>query len=106
MMHANASPSPDDDVVYTHQLAMVITHIMVKINKKATTMGASFGQQYILQKGLKIFGKCGEVAASKEMDQLHQHNCFTPINVKKLMPTKKKKAMEALMFLIKKGQVS
>ena len=43
--------------------------------------GASFGQQYILQKVLKKFGDHGSKSAAKEIDQLHQQNCFNPIDV-------------------------
>ena len=64
--------------------------------------GASFAQQYILKKGLKVFGKRGHEASKKELDQLHRRNCFTPISVAKLLQTKRKKAMEALLFLTEK----
>ncbi len=65
----------------------------------ARAQGASFAQQHILQKGLKKYGDRGSAAATKELDQLHQQNCFTPIDVAALSPEEKRKAMEALMFL-------
>ena len=49
-----------------------------------------------------MFGEHGHEAATKEMDQLHQQNCFTPISVKDMMPTERRKAMLALMFLTEK----
>jgi hypothetical protein len=54
---------------------------MSDINSRATTQGANFTQQYIVQRGLKKFGQCGANAATKEMDQLHQRICFTLIDV-------------------------
>ena len=68
-----------------------------KINKKAC-----FGPQYMLQKGLKMFGDKGYNAAKTEIGQLHDRVCFRPLNVSKLTPTEKSQAMEALMFLTEK----
>ena len=53
-------------------------------------------------KGLKVFGEHGHEAATKEMDQLHRRNCFTPISVKDMTSTERRKAMGALMFLTEK----
>ena len=69
-------------------------------------MGASYLQQYILQKGLKVFQEAGEEAATKEMDQLHKRNCFTPVSIKEMTDQEKKKAMEAVMFLAEKRDES
>ena len=66
-------------------------------------LGASFGQQYILQTGLKVFGKEGRDAASKEIDQLHQRSCFQPIEVASLTKEERRKAQDAIMFLTEKG---
>ena len=98
-------PNPKEYVEYTPQLAMVIYHVMSDINNKTMTKGASFGQQYILHKGLKKFGDRGSKAAAKEMDRLHQR-IFTPIDVAELTPQEKRKSMEALMFLNKKRDKS
>ena len=54
---------------------------MADLNERITLEGVSFGQQYILQKGLKVFGKRASAASMKELDQLHKRNCFTPISV-------------------------
>jgi hypothetical protein len=43
-----------------------------------------------------------EEAASEELNQLHKRNCFNPIDVSTLTKTKKKKAMESLLFLTEK----
>ena len=57
---------------YNPQLAMVIACYMTNINAKVTAQGATFSQQYILQKGLKKFEQRGTQAAFKELDQLHR----------------------------------
>ena len=61
--------------------------------------GHQFGQQYIVQKGRKKFGKKGKHASLKELRQLNDHVCFEPISINSMSPNEKKKAQEALMFL-------
>jgi hypothetical protein len=51
------------------------------LNSKITIQGASFAQQYLIQKGLKVFGEEGRKALLKEMDQLHRRNYFTPRSI-------------------------
>ena len=51
---------------------------------------------------MKKFGEDGAQAATKELDQLHQRNCFSPVDVSAMTPSEKKKAQEALMFLTEK----
>src|SRR4029078_8048442 len=91
---------------YNPQLAMVIARCMADINAKVMVQGASYGQQYILQKGLKKFKERGSKAAIKELDQLHKQNCFTPVDVSSLTAPEKRKAQEALMFLTEKRDQS
>jgi hypothetical protein len=64
--------------------------------------GASFPQQYMLQKRLKVFGNKGHEALMKEIDQLHKRTCFAPLKVKEMKPSERKKAQMALMFLTEK----
>jgi hypothetical protein len=72
------------------------------LNSKVTIQGASFAQQYLIQKGLKVFGHEGRKASMKEMDQLHRWNCFTPITIADLTPIERRRAQQALMFLTEK----
>ena len=95
-------PNPQEDVKYALMHAMLIARVIDDINSKVLIQGTSFVQQYILQKGLKVFGDQGREASTKEMDQLHRQSCFTPISIKEMMPEEHKKAMEALMFLMEK----
>jgi hypothetical protein len=103
---AGVHPNPDEDRWYTPQMAMVIARIMTDMNSKATMQGASFAQQYIVQRGLKKFGESGALAATKEMDQLHRRNCFTPIDVATMTDEERRKSVDALMFLGQKRDKS
>ena len=47
---------------------------MHELNDRAMQKGECFGQQYIVQKGLKKFGKKGKNAITKELQQLHAKN--------------------------------
>ena len=91
-------PKPKEEVGYTPQLAMVIARVMSNIKNKTMVEGASFCQQYILQKCLEKLGYRGSKIAAKEMDQL-DHNLCTPIDVEELTSQEKRKSMEALMCL-------
>ena len=66
---------------YTPQMAMILARLIIDINAKATSKGASFAQQYPLQKGLKLFKERGVKATTKELDQLIKRVCFTPISI-------------------------
>lgn len=54
---AQVHPNPEDDVEYMTSHAMIIARVIDDINKKVMMQGASFAQQHILQKGLKVFGE-------------------------------------------------
>jgi hypothetical protein len=96
----------DDDqsetIEYTRDIAGVAARYMHFQNERAMSQGTSLTQQYIVQKGLKKFGDKGKEATLKELEQLHDRECFTPIDVNELTPTEKKKAQETLMFLTEK----
>ena len=75
---------------------------MDDINNRVMTHGASLVQQFLLHKGLKVFGEHGHEA----MYQLHLRNCFTPISVKDMTLTERRKVIGALMFLTEKRDKS
>ena len=79
---------------------------MVDINSAITTRGLdiveSFAQQYMLDAGLKKFGNKGEQATYKEIEQLHKRTCFTPVSIKDMTESERKKAQLALTFLTEK----
>ena len=79
---------------------------MVQIYEQPTLHGIEFvqqhAQQYVFEKGLKIFGEKGEEAAKTELDQLHRRLCFAPISVAELTKDEKRKAQYAIMLLTEK----
>ena len=80
---------------------MVLCMLMEDMNEKFKTEKQLI-QQYILQKGLKKFGKKGYDVAIKETEQLHYQKCFTPIDVSKLSKSKWQKAQIILTYLDQK----
>ena len=99
---AQTRPTAEEQRVYEQDEGMLIARYIVDINTMTTIRGSAFAQQYLLDKGLKVFGNKGRGAASKEMDQLHKRSCFTPISIKEMSPTERKKAQMAIMFLTEK----
>jgi hypothetical protein len=85
---------------------MLIARFIQDITMNVNEHGASFTQQYMLQKELKVFGKKGHEALMKEIDQLHKRTCFTPLKVKEMKASERKKAQIALMFLTEKRDKS
>ena len=72
---------------------------MVDFNYNGTTNKWSFGQQHILQKGLKIYKDIVCDAMIKELDQLHRRMYFAPVDVNHLTRNEKKNAIGALMLM-------
>jgi hypothetical protein len=91
---------------YSQGTAQVIATVMCHWNNVCkhyddTTL-AMFIQTYSLNKGMKKFGQKGMDAAIKEMKQLHDRTVFEGIKVSHMTPLERKRAMESLLFLIKK----
>jgi hypothetical protein len=78
-----------------------MARLIYDLNTRVVREGASFAQQYLLNKGLKIFRQKGRDASKKEMDQLHQRSCFTPKSIAEMTQMERRKAQQqqALMFL-------
>jgi hypothetical protein len=55
--------------------------------------------QLSMKAGLKRFGKKGKHAISKELNQLHLHETFEPVDSMQLSPIEQKKVMESHLFL-------
>ena len=82
-------PISSNDVQYTLERAPIIAMVMYQINQEALLYGTSFGQQYILQTGLKKFGEDGYKAAIQELEQMYKRSCFTPIGIGELTQMEK-----------------
>ena len=83
------SPNPSEDAEYTVEKAPIIAHVMYTLHQDAITFGTSFGQQYILQVGLKRFGNEGYNAAIQELERLCKLSCFSPISIGELSKMEK-----------------
>jgi hypothetical protein len=99
-----AQVKPDEEMIieYGSNKAMLIARFIQDIMMNVNEHRASFAQQYMLQKGLHVFGNKGHEASMKEIYQLHKRTCFAPLKVKEMKPSKRKKAQIALMFLTEK----
>ena len=75
--------------------AVLYAQIISNINAKMAKEGTCFGQQYLLEKGLKVFGQEGRDACVKEVDQLNNRNAFEPILIGDMSKSKRKKAQRA-----------
>ena len=62
-------------------------------------VGMIMANQYTLKKGLELFGEKAEVAALKEVRQIHDMATYTPLDPKTLSREEKNKALNALFFL-------
>jgi hypothetical protein len=82
---SQVKPDESQTIEYGTSHAMVIARLIQDITMKVIAHGASFAQQYILQKGLKVLG---HEASKKEIDQLHQRTCFAPLNIKAMKTSK------------------
>ena len=92
---------------YVPKEAEAVARLMTAINDNVTRTGvtgvkAVFGQQYIIQKGLKEFGESARIRAMKELAQLHKRNCSSPIKVNKMTPEEKRKAQNGMMLVTEK----
>ena len=90
---------------YEPSLAGVMAMIMHSLKEKIDSdmdRATSFAQQYILQKGLKMFGERGDAAASKEVKQLHDRVCWEPIDISTLTQSEKRKVVKCMMLLTEK----
>ena len=87
------------NIEYNGDKADIIARVMLQIQEQTQLHGAKFAQrhssnfeayteqyaqQYVFEKGLKLFKEWGEKAAHVEMDQLHWRTCFTPVAVSDL----------------------
>jgi hypothetical protein len=74
-------PDEGQSKEYSPSDAMLMARLIYNLNTRVVREGASFAQQYLLNKGLKIFGQKGRDASKKEMEQLHRRSCFTPKSI-------------------------
>jgi hypothetical protein len=103
---AQVKPDEEMTIEFGSNKAMLIARFIQDITMNVNKHRASFAQQYMLQKVLKVFGNKGHEASMKEINQLHKRTCFAPLKVKEMKPCERKKAQVALMFLTEKRDKS
>jgi hypothetical protein len=84
-------PDEGQSKEYSPSDAMLMARLIYDLTTRVVREGATFAQQCLLNKGLKIFGQKGRDASKKEMDQLHQRSCFTPKSIAKIKSDRTKK---------------
>ena len=62
----------------------------------------SLVQTYSLKAGLKKFGDEGRKATYEEMKQLHDRNCFEPVDINGFTPEERRAVMATIFFLTQK----
>ena len=62
----------------------------------------SLVQQYVLEKGLKIFKEKGEKSIYKEMKQLDNRTCYLSLKMGKMTTEEKVKAQDTIVLLTEK----
>ena len=62
----------------------------------------SFAQQYVLEKGLKIFKERGEKSIYKEIKQFNDRICYLLLKVDKITTEEKVKVQDAIVLLTEK----
>ena len=80
----------ENKIEYRDDEAPVVARFLDDINLKY-----GFGQQYMLEKGLKKFGTEGIKSTEKEIGQLHDRNCFRPVHIKDMTQNEQRKAQIA-----------
>jgi hypothetical protein len=94
------------EVEYSEAEAKIIATIMGEFNERMDASEIKYENQfmvtYSLKKGIKEFGDQGRSSVLNEMRQLHQRECFKPINIDTLTPVEKQRALESLIFLTQK----
>jgi hypothetical protein len=73
----------------------------VKKRKKRNT-SQKLGNKYALEAGIKRFGKDGETAVTKELNQFNTYGVFEPHHAWDLSDNDKKKALSLLILLRQK----
>ena len=90
------------DVEMAGMMASYICYINNASERRGIQFAECFGQQYNLKQGLKRFGERGKKALRKELDQLHQRVCFTPVDVSTMSQDERDKCVDAIMLLTEK----
>jgi len=91
-----------DKLLYTLADVQVLATIMLHVHDAPIFHATQNVITYSLKQGIDKFGEAAKQAAMKEMKQLHDRECFMPIDPKTMSTTEKKCVQESLIFLTEK----
>ncbi len=100
-MSGQSYPTTESAAMFFQQ-STVRTPLSSEAESKEYMIGHIMMQQLFLQKGLKVFGKPGEAAVEKELQQMKDMDAYAPIDPSTLSEEEKKDAINQLMFLTQK----
>jgi hypothetical protein len=105
MMEEDPAYDKDNEEVLATVRHYIMVHYKEKegMKKKKKKYKPKSGQ-YQLEAGIKRFGKQGETAVTRELDQFNKYRVFEPKYMRDLSEEDKKKALSSLIFL--KGKKS
>ncbi len=87
------------------ELAAVAHYVMTYYEEKEVIKRKKYkpkSGQYQLEAGIKWFGKQGESAVTKELNQFNRYEVFEPQHANDLSEEDKRKALSSLIFLKEK----
>ena len=105
LQHAQLIAGERTSIEYSTEEAFAYAYKMMQLKEREVLQIKHATQllvTYSLQRGIKKFGNKGREAALSEMKQLHDWECFKPINVKDVSKSENRKAIESLLFLVEK----
>lgn len=106
-----ASVEEDHKEEYTIENARVLASMMCILNDKllhseSSSRNYQFIQRYTLMRGLKKFKEKGKASIYKEMQQIIDRVVFQPIHLEELTEEEIETAMESLIFLTEKRDLT
>ena len=94
------------DLVCNDDKAKVLATVFTTFNEHMEHTVEEQGQQYVITYSLKAgiykFGEQAKASAHKEMKQLHDRSCFSPVHKLSLNKSERQRAMDFLLFLTEK----
>ena len=69
----------------------------------AHIMGVVLVEHYSMNKGLELFGECGEKAVTKEPQKIHDMNTYKPMYASKIFYQERKDALASILFITEKS---
>ena len=102
LLAMTATTSTESEPAFVDDVTHRVDRLMCTTSEEELGVMAYLLTQYNLKPGLRKFGKKGEMAALKEMTQLHIMDTWTPLEAQKLSREQRMRALSSLLFLKEK----